>query len=228
MKNTDIVLATQPVVAPEGLEAFTAWFVKNYPGPNTVIFDPHWHAPKIYRAALAAAPQPVAEPVAWIAHKRDCGLDMFETAMVHFKKIEIGDDPLDDWTVTPLYAAPPAELSDREARLRDSTAAMNCGSDAEPMTAAEEVLAWLLFDKIGVRDDCSISPKFAQDIIEAYFLAFAALEVQFSELEERIVAILDWCDLALKNADEFDSHGVRNLTGPVFDEARKAIGRPLP
>ncbi|TGW05213.1 hypothetical protein EN788_48665 [Mesorhizobium sp. M2D.F.Ca.ET.145.01.1.1] len=38
----------------ESLEKFTAYFVKNYPGPNTVIHDPKWHAPRIFRAAKAA------------------------------------------------------------------------------------------------------------------------------------------------------------------------------
>lgn len=37
-----------------GFERFSEYFVKNYPGPDTVIFDPRWHAPKIYRAALTA------------------------------------------------------------------------------------------------------------------------------------------------------------------------------
>lgn len=38
----------------EALEAFTAYFVKNYPGPDTIIHDPNWHAPRIFRAALHA------------------------------------------------------------------------------------------------------------------------------------------------------------------------------
>ena len=33
---------------------FTEYFVKNYPGPNTIICDPKWHAPKIFRAAQRA------------------------------------------------------------------------------------------------------------------------------------------------------------------------------
>jgi hypothetical protein len=33
---------------------FTEWFAKNYPGPDTIIYDPLWHAPKILRAARAA------------------------------------------------------------------------------------------------------------------------------------------------------------------------------
>jgi len=32
------------------LAAFAEWFAQNYPGPRTVIHDPNWHAPKIFRA----------------------------------------------------------------------------------------------------------------------------------------------------------------------------------
>ncbi|OKP69609.1 hypothetical protein BTE77_27855 [Ensifer adhaerens] len=30
---------------------FMEYFCRNYPGPDTVIFDPKWHAPKLFRAA---------------------------------------------------------------------------------------------------------------------------------------------------------------------------------
>lgn len=33
---------------------FAEYFVKNYPGPDTVIHRPLWHSPKILRAALHA------------------------------------------------------------------------------------------------------------------------------------------------------------------------------
>ena len=33
---------------------FAEYFVKNYPGPHTIISDPLWHSPKILRAALHA------------------------------------------------------------------------------------------------------------------------------------------------------------------------------
>lgn len=36
-------------------EQFMEYFRSNYPGPNTVIARPDWHAPKIYRAAIAAS-----------------------------------------------------------------------------------------------------------------------------------------------------------------------------
>jgi hypothetical protein len=44
------------------VDAFTEWFCKNYP-KDTIIFDPEWHAPRVYRAAeyairRAAPPMP--------------------------------------------------------------------------------------------------------------------------------------------------------------------------
>lgn len=36
------------------LATFAEYFVKNYPGPHTIIGDPNWHAPKVFRAALHA------------------------------------------------------------------------------------------------------------------------------------------------------------------------------
>ena len=50
---------------PEALEQFTAYFVKNYPGPDTVIFDPKWHAPKIFRAAVSALSAQVQDVAGW-------------------------------------------------------------------------------------------------------------------------------------------------------------------
>lgn len=38
----------------DALHYFEEYFVKNYPGPETIIHDPKWHAPKIFRAALYA------------------------------------------------------------------------------------------------------------------------------------------------------------------------------
>jgi hypothetical protein len=45
---------------------------------------------------------------------------------------------------------------------------------------------------------------------------------------ERLQAIIDWADLAMKNRAVFDSHGVRNLDGPVFDAAREALASTSP
>jgi hypothetical protein len=38
----------------DALAKFTEYFVANYPGPHTIIHDPKWHAPKIFRAAQLA------------------------------------------------------------------------------------------------------------------------------------------------------------------------------
>ena len=43
------------VVVPEDApKEFVDYFVKNYPGPNTIIGNPWWHVPKIWRAARYA------------------------------------------------------------------------------------------------------------------------------------------------------------------------------
>jgi hypothetical protein len=34
--------------------AFSDYFVKNYPGPDTIIHDPSWHVPKIFAAVVAS------------------------------------------------------------------------------------------------------------------------------------------------------------------------------
>jgi hypothetical protein len=49
------------------LQLFDQWFAANYPGPNTIINDPHWHAPTIFRAVLSCVREveqgtKVAEP----------------------------------------------------------------------------------------------------------------------------------------------------------------------
>lgn len=44
----------------------------------------------------------------------------------------------------------------------------------------------------------------------------------------RLQTIIDWADFAKNNASEFDSHGVRNLSGPIFDAAREALATLAP
>ena len=60
--------AAAPVPGPtdEALANFTAWFCRNYPGPDTLIHRPEWHAPKVFRAAadaIARWGRPAAAPV---------------------------------------------------------------------------------------------------------------------------------------------------------------------
>ena len=49
-------LAQPAPVAPtdEALANFSGWFCRNYPGPDTIIHKPEWHAPKVFRAAAYA------------------------------------------------------------------------------------------------------------------------------------------------------------------------------
>jgi hypothetical protein len=50
----------------EALASFTAWFCRNYPGPDTIIHKPEWHAPKVFRAAESAIARwgrPAIKPV---------------------------------------------------------------------------------------------------------------------------------------------------------------------
>lgn len=47
----------------DALAEFTEYFVANYPGPSTMIHDPKWHAPKIFRAAEKALARHALESV---------------------------------------------------------------------------------------------------------------------------------------------------------------------
>ncbi|QIG68678.1 hypothetical protein EVB67_028 [Rhizobium phage RHph_TM3_3_14B] len=141
--------------------------------------------------------------------------------------------------ITPLYTRP-AGNSERDG-LYDSTAPMADGGEVK-MTAAEEVLSWLIVEKIGTPDDVSYTPDQAQEIIvkalrktprfdsmltraEKAEAEAQAAEDALAEAIGRLKAIINWADLAMKNPDEFDSHGVQLLDGPVFDEARALIAR---
>ena len=56
-----------PEPTDEALANFTAWFCRNYPGPDTLIHRPEWHAPKVFRAAadaIARWGRPTPEAVA--------------------------------------------------------------------------------------------------------------------------------------------------------------------
>ncbi len=53
-------------VTDEALANFTAWFCRNYPGPDTIIHKPEWHSPKVLRAAAHALTRwghPIIKPV---------------------------------------------------------------------------------------------------------------------------------------------------------------------
>lgn len=46
-----IMIRLTPAQREAASKAFTKYFMQNYP-PNTIISNPHWHASKIFRAAL--------------------------------------------------------------------------------------------------------------------------------------------------------------------------------
>lgn len=48
----------------DALQEFTDWFVHNYPGPDTIISDPKWHAPKVFRQVLWAIERGIAPKAA--------------------------------------------------------------------------------------------------------------------------------------------------------------------
>jgi hypothetical protein len=67
-------------------EAFTEYFVRNYPGPDTIISDPRWHAPRIFRAVLATLTNeaaPAGEVVSYAAFQQRRGRlpDLIEEAI---------------------------------------------------------------------------------------------------------------------------------------------------
>lgn len=47
----------------EAEREFTEYFVRNYPGPDTVIYDPKWHAPKLFRAATHKLSAALSVPI---------------------------------------------------------------------------------------------------------------------------------------------------------------------
>jgi hypothetical protein len=89
----------------EALANFSGWFCRNYPGPDTIIHKPEWHAPKVFRAAADAIarygtptiqPVPVAEPVAYL-HRQGDYCEVLEIPLSE-------DEKARGWTETPLYS----------------------------------------------------------------------------------------------------------------------------
>lgn len=76
--------ATPPA---DGLAEFTEYFVKNYPGKtagrghDTIISDPYWHAPKIFRAAQSAIERALATRAAPPLDERDSSVDLTERSV---------------------------------------------------------------------------------------------------------------------------------------------------
>jgi hypothetical protein len=100
-------LAQPEPVAPtdEALANFSGWFCRNYPGPDTIIHKPEWHAPKVFRAAadaIARYARPTIEPVPvserlpevgdWVWHCY-AGVRFWEHGRYNGRQFFIGDGP---------------------------------------------------------------------------------------------------------------------------------------
>lgn len=80
-----------------------------------------------------------------------------------------------DVTLHNLRSASPVPASEPATdRLYDAD--QNMADGEIRMTAAEDVLGWLLIEKIGVPDDCNYTPNQAQEIIASRLDAIAAYE----------------------------------------------------
>lgn len=96
----------------KALAAFTDYFVRKYPGPDTVIFDPKWHAPKLFNAAMKAIEAArgivcARELAAW-AHRLNLKFDQFITEFTGEPEHPFGkpgEDYSSEYTVTstPLH-----------------------------------------------------------------------------------------------------------------------------
>ena len=73
----------------------------------------------------------------------------------------------------------------------------------------------------------AMSPFDARLHLEKHFRSAATVGNSMEALE-RLKAIIDWADLALKFPSEFDSHGVNLLNGPAFDAARAFLSAAAP
>lgn len=109
-----------------GASAFADYFRRNYPGPDTIITNPDWHAPRIYRAAvvsyLAGSPPPSAAPTdntALVDAAKDAA-DDWEECLSHVVSA-LGHKP--DWWGNEVakIAAFRAALASRPAAPRPDT-----------------------------------------------------------------------------------------------------------
>jgi len=86
------------------LKEFTAYFVRNYPGQNTIISDPTWHAPKIFRAAKHAIKSASKSP------QGECPTGDYEQAGVVAPKGNASESP--------ASSQPPGADAELARRLR--------------------------------------------------------------------------------------------------------------
>jgi hypothetical protein len=98
--------ATEQSETPTELAEFTDWFVKNYPGRTTIISDPKWHAPKIFRAATHRLERTAAKLQAENAELRklrDGWCDEYTKARNCLREVM---ELLDSWDITHIGPEP--------------------------------------------------------------------------------------------------------------------------
>ena len=214
-------------VTDEMIEAGCIAFQKVYQDPGAVPLDYAKEVTAVIKAALAAIPQPVAIPRAWISEQGP----ITSNERVAKLWVEAGLD------VTPLYTTPPSSLREENERLNGADAPMACGGDDDPMTAAEEVLAWLLIEKIGVPDDVTYTPNQAQEIIVRMIDRATAAEAKIAKLEEALKPFAELPD-AIPSGQRFfaqllvcpegdEPTGDTKNYGPDIRAARAALGQEV-
>lgn len=100
----------------KALEAFTEYFVRNYPGPDTVIFDPKWHAPKIFNAAKVALNSETSALIEELDRLREA-LEFYADELTWADTHPKNDDRL-----TVLVPSPSFAEIDRGERAREALA----------------------------------------------------------------------------------------------------------
>ena len=114
-------------------DEFMEWFRKNYPGPDTIIHKPDWHATRVYQAAIHASRAEAAE--AERAHANDCADaaiagqkaaeaerdDAIDTLNAWFDRRELAHDAIDE---TVLNAARGYLRTSRSGGLDQETSAV--------------------------------------------------------------------------------------------------------
>lgn len=122
-------------------------------------------------AALSVSPAPAVGD-GWTEKKRKL-YDYIKWSSENAGGMSLDGEDID--VLLAMIAASPApatpseveQLREENERLTNPDAPMACGGDDDQMTAAEEVLAWLLIEKIGAPDDVPYTPNQAQEIIAA-------------------------------------------------------------
>lgn len=131
----------------KALEQFTDYFVKNYPGPDTIIYDPKWHAPKIFAAAhhaiTAALSAEQTQPVAvkacgWVVIRKSGG-GIFMSAERYDEASAAAEADIHDRGYYPVYRS----------------ALVDVPAEPEPSAFRVRVPGWgeeLLFTKDGAKE----------------------------------------------------------------------------